>query len=863
MRKLYRIRQSVQVLSFIVFICFLVYIDPLTEQGQTVNFFVRLSPLSAIGAMIAARELIINFWPALIVVISTIILGRYFCSWVCPFGTTIDITDKFFLRKRDKKNGNLAEQTNTGKPHENSFPPSRTILTREDKLLSFHLYDKRRLKYYILIFLIVSFIFGVQMVGWFDPLSLATNAYTILVHPYIVTVTDIFFHLFYDIPLVEIVMKPIHALLRTILFAFHPPFFRSHIIFLLIFICIISFGLVYRRYWCRNLCPLGALLALVSDWALFKRVVNSSCTSCRSCQIECGMGAIKDDGKGTMEGECTLCLKCQGVCPGNAINFTRKQDVKQSLAIDLSKRKVLTAGFLGLASVPILRLSALGAVGKKNPLLIRPPGASTENKFISKCLRCGECMRVCKTNGLHPVVFESRLSDVWTPTLVPRLGYCDYECTLCGKVCPSGAIKKLNKEEKQTVVIGKAVIDHNRCIPWVGFSNLPSLKSEWKDVNCAVCEEVCPIPIKAIRFDPYIVDKDKGIRRVYVDEDICIGCGFCEKVCPVTGAAAIKVEGIQPQIISKRLKELKEGQSPPSGPSVTKYFPESIGTWQKESKPVVYVGSDNLFKYINGGADSYLSYSFVQVAAANYRSAKTEKNIKERIIKEKSIKIDIWEFENSDDAYGVFSKERAGDMIDIGNEGAIYDNYLWIWHGRYCITIEPQDGYGDITSKEVTILGNSIVSDMPRSNNKPPGIVSFMPLKGLIPSSIKFFHEKINLDNIYISNQFIEENVFILSKKADAVIGEYKVKEDVPPLKLMIIKYTDINTAGKAFQNLVDLKNAQGERLVSFSDALLTYVDSQKQFNSIYKKDVFLIATFLAPSSVDSEEYIKKVLEVL
>ncbi|MGR3176884.1 MAG: DUF6599 family protein [Candidatus Anammoxibacter sp.] len=854
MSKLYRIRQTVQVLSFILFICFLVYLDPLTEQGKTVNFFVRLSPLSAIGAMIAARELIINFWPALIVLISTIILGRYFCSWVCPFGTTIDITDKFFSKKREKENGNLTTSLDASKSPGNPLSPSRIILTKADKLPRFHLYDKRRLKYYILIFLLISFIFGIQMVGWFDPLSLATNTYTILVHPYIVTVIDTFFHLFYGIPFVEIVMKPIHEVFKTVLFSFHPPFFRSHIIFLLIFICIISFGLVYRRYWCRNLCPLGALLALASDWALFKRVVSNNCTSCRRCEIECGMGAIKDDGKVTMEGECTLCLRCQGVCPGNAINFTRKQDVKQSSAIDLSKRKVLAAGFFSLASIPILRLSFFGATDKNNPLLIRPPGASIESKFIAKCLRCGECMRVCKTNGLHPVVFESALSDVWTPTLVPRLGYCDYECTLCGKVCPSGAIKKLDKEEKQMVVIGKAVIDHNRCIPWVGFSSLPALKSEWKDVNCGVCEEVCPIPIKAIRFDPYIVGNDKEIRRVYVDEDVCTGCGFCEKVCPVTGEAAIKVEGVQPQIISKKLKELK---SVPSSPSVIKYFPESIGTWKRESAPAIYIGSGKLFQYINGGADSYLSYSFVQVAVANYRIVNTEKSIKG-----KSIKIDIWEFKNSDDAYGVFSKERAGNMIDIGNEGAIYDNYLWIWYGLYYIRIEPQDGYRDITAKEVTILGNSVVSGMPESSNKPPTIVNLMPLQGLDPSSIKFFHDKIVIDNIYISNQFIEENVFILGKNTDAVIGEYKVNEDVPPLKLMIIKYPDVNTAKKAFQNLVNLKREEGKELESSIDTLRTYVDSANQFYSICHKDDFLISTFLAPSSLYSEKYINAVLEV-
>lgn len=831
MFNLYRVRQTVQILSYILFICLLIYIDPLTERGKTVNFFVRLSPLSAIGAMVAAREIIVSFWPALVLLVSTVIIGRYFCSWVCPFGTTIDITDKLFSRKRNKRKVN---QVGNGKPE-------------TEKKIGF--YDKRRLKYYILAFLLAGAVAGIQMAGWFDPLSLATNTYTILVHPYVVSVIDSFFYVFYDLPFIGKIIKPVHGQVKTVLFANQPPFFKAHFIFLVIFTGIVSVGLVYRRYWCRNICPLGAVLALVSDRAIFKRTVGSGCTSCKRCEKSCSMGAISDNGKGTFAGECTLCFTCQKVCTNNAVQFVKNRTSDQTLQIDLSKRKILTAGIAGVVAAPVLNLKSGKLLDKTNPSIIRPPGASIEEKFIDKCLRCGECMRVCKTNGLHPVIFEDTFFSFWTPTLVPRIGYCDYECTLCGRVCPSGAIKKLGKKEKQSRAIGKAKINHNRCIPWVGFAAISELEKDWKDVNCAVCEEVCPVPVKAIRFDPYTVSGDKEIRRVFVVEDLCIGCGFCEKVCPVSGHAAIRVEGVQPQTV---IRGLQEPESVSVKNDVVNLFPERINSWVRESDPLLYKGGNTLFKYINGGADPYLSYSFVQVAVANYAINSPVK----------SVKIDIWEFGSTGDAYGVFSKDRAGKAIDIGNEGAIYENYLWVWAGKYFILIEPQEGVGDVTSMDVSALGETIVSGMKWRGAKRPAVVDLLPVEGLIAGSVKFFHEKIVIDNVYIFDQFVEDNVFNLSGKTDVVIGEYKNDDNNPPLKLMIVKYSDVFIAEKSQDNLVNLRKQWGEQLVE-TVPFSTFSDSSGRFYSVCRADNFIVATFFATSLQESTKYVKSVLNIV
>jgi formate hydrogenlyase subunit 6/NADH:ubiquinone oxidoreductase subunit I len=132
------------------------------------------------------------------------------------------------------------------------------------------------------------------------------------------------------------------------------------------------------------------------------------------------------------------------------------------------------------------------------------------------------------------------LERLWTPVLVPELGYCEYTCNTCGQVCPVQAIPPLPIEQKQVTVIGKAYIDQNRCLAW----------SDHK--LCMVCEEMCPLPQKAILLTQLDVIDANGehrtIRVPQVDRKICIGCGVCEYKCPVLGEAAIRIHVADPTV---------------------------------------------------------------------------------------------------------------------------------------------------------------------------------------------------------------------------------------------------------------------------------------------------------------------------
>ena len=168
-----------------------------------------------------------------------------------------------------------------------------------------------------------------------------------------------------------------------------------------------------------------------------------------------------------------------------------------------------------------------------------------EKDFLERCIKCDQCIRACPTNVLQPALMESGLEGIWTPILNMKIGFCEVNCTLCGQVCPTGAIQRITIEEKTgigpfvkegPIKLGTAFYDHGRCLPWS------------METPCVVCEEVCPVSPKAIYSREVTIIKRDGnpitLRRPYVDPALCIGCGICEHECPVTDEAAIRVSAV-------------------------------------------------------------------------------------------------------------------------------------------------------------------------------------------------------------------------------------------------------------------------------------------------------------------------------
>ncbi len=496
-----------------LFLLFFLYIFsqitfPLTDH-LTKNFFFNLDPLIVLAMALAGTFFITTLLISLVTVVVTALAGRVFCGWFCPMGTVFDLFAKVIPARKPKK------------------PFGRG--------------KYKDIKYYLLVFLLVGTIAGFSALLFFDPLVFLMRVFALNVFPFLILTANFFLDLFRPLAL-KMGMMNLYMLSLE-----QPEFNAMAAAGLLLFAAVVALIHVERRFWCRNLCPLGSLLSLLSRYSIWGRRVSDACISCSKCARICPMNSIADDYRETSSRECIQCMRCEGVCPVQAISFATAGPNEQRYEFNPSRRGLIFSAFGGLFAG--LMAGSASAVEKVHDKRLRPPGALVEKDFLDACLRCGECMKVCPTKGIQPAGLEAGVEGMFTPILVPRVGGCEERCNLCGQVCPTGAIRRLPLEEKQYATIGNAIIERNRCIAW------EQLKV------CLICDEVCPYD--AIEFK-MVTDEKGTLQRPFVIEDKCVGCGQCEMGCPVNGPAAIHVTPINEvrknkgSYITEKVKQLRE-----------------------------------------------------------------------------------------------------------------------------------------------------------------------------------------------------------------------------------------------------------------------------------------------------------------
>jgi len=470
--------------------------------GYPAKIFLDFDPLILTTTVLSAHIAAKAFYLSLIMIVATLLLGRVFCGWVCPLGTLNNMV------------GSLKKKRLEGAPK-----------------------DWYRVKYYILAFILASSVFSLQLVGIMDPLSLLIRSLSVSVYPLFNYGVRAFFDTVYNLNTKGVVdiSEFIYSFLKKSVLSFQQPFYNQAAFIGALFFLVLGLNLVEKRFWCKYLCPLGAFLGILSRFSLLKRSVSEGCTSCGACATVCHGNASPDKGDEWRDTECLYCWNCDDICPQNAVSFGFAQK-KSAAAMDLGRRRVVTSMLSGVIAVPLMRSIPLSKSGFSQPKLIRPPGSLEEREFLKRCVKCGECMKVCITNGLQPTLLEAGLEGIWSPVLIPRIGYCEFRCTLCGQVCPTGAIKRLELKDKMKVKIGLAMIDKGRCLPYAHAT------------PCIVCEEVCPTPKKAIWFEEAKAKDREGkehvLKQPRVDLELCIGCGICETKCPVLGQPAIYVTSV-------------------------------------------------------------------------------------------------------------------------------------------------------------------------------------------------------------------------------------------------------------------------------------------------------------------------------
>jgi len=480
------LRRAFQLVFLLLFFALIALTTFPLKVHLPVDLFLRMDPLLILGASLAARTLVAGFAAAVVVLGATALVGRFFCGWICPLGTTIELADDVLYKRRKRRWRN-------------------------------HERVARWLKYVNLLIILVAAAIGYGLSFLLDPIALFTRTMTYLVYPAAVLLSNLGLDIIRPVALEADWTSLYYANLHQ------PLFSAGSLAVAAVFVTIIMLNRLQRRFWCRSLCPLGGLLALAARLSPVRRVVGAGCDHDGKCKRVCETGAIDDDEFQYDPAECILCWRCVKDCHLQVNEFTLRSPMPRlTQPLDLNRRRLLT----GLAGGAFGALLFHGSPARvvMSDRMIRPPGALPEDDFRKRCIRCGQCVKACPTNTLQPDWTEGGLEGLWAPLHNMRLAGCDQGCNVCGQVCPTGAIRPLPLPEKRYAKVGTAVIDQQRCIVWA------------EDKFCLVCDEACPY--NAI----YFVEQEKGKRRPFVDRTRCNGCGLCESLCPVAAEGAIIVK---------------------------------------------------------------------------------------------------------------------------------------------------------------------------------------------------------------------------------------------------------------------------------------------------------------------------------
>ncbi len=294
------------------------------------------------------------------------------------------------------------------------------------------------------------------------------------------------------------------------------------------------------RTWCNTVCPVGTVLGFLSRYAWLKPVIDTSkCIDCKRCERNCKASCIDLKEHQIDYSRCVACMNCIDQCKKGAIRYVHPKatvcSTEKTVQPDGGRRSFLTVASLFAAGSWLKAQEkkvdgGLAAIeDKKVPerkVPLKPAGALGLRNFTNHCTACQLCVSACPNDVLRP---SSALETWMQPEMSYERGYCRPECVRCSEACPAGAIRPITVADKSSIQIGHAVLVPENCVVYTD------------EVRCGNCARHCPAG--AIQMVPVEGD-NPGKRRVpVINEERCIGCGACENLCPARPFSAIYVEG--------------------------------------------------------------------------------------------------------------------------------------------------------------------------------------------------------------------------------------------------------------------------------------------------------------------------------
>lgn len=495
---LFMMRKIRTVLAVIVFVALtLVFLD---FTGILRGWFGWIAKMQLVPAVLAG-----NFVVVALVLLVTLLFGRWYCSIMCPLGVMQDGFN--FVARKVKK----------GRFH--------------------YVREKAWLRYSLLAVFVVLLLCGLTgLAGLIEPYSAYGRIASNLFQP---------------------VYKWVNNLLAGIAerhesYAFYEAdvWLKSGLSLAVAAVTLVVVGFLALRRgrtWCSTVCPVGTVLGLVSRFSLMRPVIDADkCKNCHKCERGCKASCIDIEHHRIDYSRCVSCMDCIDECKFDALHYGRKpktssaaqgtvkEDVasKKGETVDDGKRKFLatTALVAGAAAVRAQQVKVdggLAAVEQKQiphrDVPLKPAGALSLNNFTRHCTACQLCVAECPNGVLRP---SQSLQTLMQPEMSFERGFCRPECTRCSEVCPAGAIHPVSKEQKTDIHIGYAVVVADNCLAY-------------RDgVKCGNCARHCPS--EAI----VMVDREGSEVQVpSVNTDRCTGCGACEYLCPSRPFSAIYVNG--------------------------------------------------------------------------------------------------------------------------------------------------------------------------------------------------------------------------------------------------------------------------------------------------------------------------------
>lgn len=295
--------------------------------------------------------------------------------------------------------------------------------------------------------------------------------------------------------------------------------------------------LAYRngRTYCNTICPVGTVLSFLSRFSWMKIQFDADkCKNCSLCTKNCKAACIDFKNHQVDYSRCVVCGDCIESCKFGALEYSISTRDTSNTSVDPSKRSFLLASAMmttaALAQEAKMTDGGLAEIEEKvapeRQTPLTPPGSLSARNMAQHCTGCQLCVSECPNQVLRP---GTNWMSIMQPTMSYELGYCRPECTRCSEVCPAGAIKPIQKEEKSSIQIGHAVWVKKNCIPLTD------------GVSCGNCARHCPVG--AIEMVPSDPDDEESLKIPVVNESRCIGCGACENLCPARPFSAIYVEG--------------------------------------------------------------------------------------------------------------------------------------------------------------------------------------------------------------------------------------------------------------------------------------------------------------------------------